>query len=91
MGATLGDASSRVALIRDHSDDPRVIKRMDAFEALARERGIAVESVDAPQEPLARLVSVVALAQSLAMALAQEKHVEPFDASLIEDFKKRII
>jgi glucose/mannose-6-phosphate isomerase len=91
MVATLGDASSRVVLIRDQSDDPRVIRRMDAFEALARERGIAVESVGAPQEPFARLASVAALAQSLAMALAQEKRVEPFDASIVEDFKKRII
>lgn len=91
MVATLSSAASRVVLLRDPSDDPRILRRMDAFAALAAERSIAALPLDMPGEPLARLVAGVALAQALSAELAAKRQVDPSDASIIEDFKKRII
>lgn len=90
MTATLNDKASRVVLIRDQSDDPRVSKRMDAFAAIARERGIMVEDVEMPANPYERLVAGVVLGQELSFALAGERGADPADSSIIEDFKKRI-
>lgn len=90
MPATLGDPSSRVVLIRDQGDHPRVIARMDAFAALAAGRGIAVQAVEAPADPFGRLVSLTLMAQELSQALATLRGADPGDSSIIEDFKKRI-
>lgn len=91
MIATLeGGADARVMLLRDQSDDPRVIKRMDVFAALAQERGVAVENIAVPAEPLKRLVAVALLAQERARALALERGADPDDTRIIEEFKKRI-
>jgi glucose/mannose-6-phosphate isomerase len=91
MIATLeGGADARVILLRDQSDDPRVIKRMDVFAALAQERGVAVENIAVPAEPLKRLVAVALLAQERARALALERGADPDDTRIIEEFKKRI-
>ncbi len=91
MIATLeGGAGARVMLLRDQSDDPRVIKRMDVFAALAQERGVAVENIAVPAEPLKRLVAVALLAQERARALALERGADPDDTRIIEEFKKRI-
>lgn len=90
MAATLYSPSSRVALIRDQSDDVRVVRRMDAFAALARERGIEIEEIEVPADPFARLVSFVALGQELSQTLAGEHGIDPASPSSIEDFKKRL-
>ena len=91
MIATLaGGTAFRVMLIRDHSDDPRIINRMNAFVALAEELGVAVEPLVVPEDPLARLVSVAMFAQERSLALAKERGVDPNDTAVIENFKKRI-
>jgi glucose/mannose-6-phosphate isomerase len=91
MLATLkGGGRFRVLLLRDPSDDPRVIKRMDVFAALAQEHGTAAEALAVPADPLVALVSVALWAQERAAALAQARGVNPNDTAVIEDFKKRI-
>jgi glucose/mannose-6-phosphate isomerase len=91
MIATLqGGGAFRAVLLRDPSDDPRITRRMDAFAALARERGVEVENIAVPADPFGRLVSVALLAQERARALAQERGADPDDTLIIEEFKKRI-
>jgi glucose/mannose-6-phosphate isomerase len=90
MIATLCGGAFRVMLLRDPTDDPRVIRRMDVFAALAQERGVAVEDINAPADPFEKLVSVALLAQERARALAQERGADPDDTRIIEEFKKRI-
>jgi glucose/mannose-6-phosphate isomerase len=90
MPATLCDKASRAVILTDKGDHPRVLARMDAFAALARERGIMVETVELPADPFERLVAGVTLGEQLSQELARERGASPDDSSIIEDFKKRI-
>ncbi|MCR4333720.1 MAG: hypothetical protein NUV60_01715 [Patescibacteria group bacterium] len=84
-------ALAHFVLLRDTNDDPRIVRRMDVFAELMRERGRTV--IDVPltgtsrAEQLARHWFVM---HRTAHLLAEARAVDPETVPLVEDFKKRL-
>ncbi len=84
-------ALARFILITDSDDDPRIIKRMDIFAELMRERGRSVTELSLIGNSRAeKLIRFWYTAQRSAGALAQKRGIDPDSVPLVVDFKKRL-
>ena len=84
-------ALTRFVLIRDTEDDPRIVKRMDIFAELMRERGRSVMELSLIGNSRAeKLLRFWYTAQHSAGALAQKRSIDPDSVPLVDEFKKRL-
>ncbi len=89
--ATRGELFHLITL-QDEGDDPQILKRIKLTEHYARENGLTVSSGQLRGTSfLARLLHTVWLGDWAALALAQNKKVDPLSTPLIERFKKDLI
>ena len=82
---------ARLVLLRDEADDARIQRRMDLVRDLMHERGRRV--VDVPLLGANRAEKLVRgwfVTHRAALALAEERGIDPEAVPLIEDFKKRL-
>lgn len=77
--------------LRDDSDNPRILKRMDVLERLYRDRGFRIENVEFEgRSVLHKIFSSVILANWAAYYTALQYNVEPEQIPMVEEFKKLI-
>lgn len=80
-----------ILMLRDPQDEPRVLKRMEVFETLMRERHARVMSVMLPEGSDAyKCIWAWQLARQAAHLLAAHYGVEADGVPLVEEFKKRL-
>lgn len=78
-------------LIRDDADDPRIIKRMDAFGALVRARSFFVEDIILSGSTVfEKIFSCLILADWTAFYSARAYGNDPQEVPMIEEFKKQL-
>lgn len=79
-------------IIKDESDDNRIIKRMDTVQELFEEKGYGVTQIYLLGESrLEQIFNSLILADWITLELATEYKTEPSKVPLIEEFKKRIV
>ncbi|MDE2001041.1 MAG: bifunctional phosphoglucose/phosphomannose isomerase [Patescibacteria group bacterium] len=77
--------------LKDPSDNPRILKRMNVTERLYRERGLSCDVVIVNgKSPLQKAFSSIHIADWTAYYLAKEYGVDPENVPLVEEFKKLI-
>ncbi len=90
---TTRDLSQRFffVMLKDASDHPRILKRMNVTERLYRERGLPVEVVIVNgKSPVHKIFSSTLIADWTAYHLAKEYGIDPEPVPLVEEFKKLI-
>lgn len=81
----------QVVLVKDSGDDMRVMRRFEAFEEVARERGLSVTVFDCPEASRPeQLIGAWVRSRAVALALARGAGVEPYEVPFITEFKKRL-
>lgn len=87
-----GDQDLIPVLLRDSSDHPRIIKRMDVFEQLLTEKGLSVLTIDISDEDIYKKVfNTIILGDFVSCKVAEQKNIPQSEVPLIESFKKRLI
>lgn len=81
----------RFLLVRDASDHPRVLKRMDIYANLLGTLKGHLREVLMPPDPFERFVRFAVMANWTAYEAATLRKVDPFDISLIERFKEQML
>lgn len=77
--------------LKDASDNPRILKRMNVTERLYRERGLPVEVIIVNgKTSLHKMLSSILIADWTSYYLAKEYGVDPEPVPLVEEFKKLI-
>ena len=77
--------------LKDKSDNPRILKRMEVLERLYRDRGFKIEIVELEGESeLHKIFSSVVLANWTAYYTALQYNVELEQVPMVEEFKKLI-
>ncbi len=77
--------------LKDATDNPRILKRMNVTERMYRERGLPVEVVIVNgKNPAHKIFSSVLIADWTAYYLAKEYGIDPEQVPLVEEFKKLI-
>ena len=77
-------------LIRDSSDNERIIKRMDVCKQIMEEKVDVVEAHAQGNGLLARLFSAIYLGDFVSYFLALRNRVDPGPVNIIEGMKKRL-
>lgn len=78
-------------ILRDPDDDPRIQKRMEALKNLYQQPQAPAEIIDTQGENrLVRIFNSLLLADWTALAIAEERGVDPEQVPLVEEFKKHI-
>ncbi len=92
VGLLAGDrlAEFRLLLLRDAGDHQRVAKRMDIYADLVAGFKGNIRQTLLAGDPFDRIVRFVVMANWIAYEASQLRHVDPFDVSLIENFKGRM-
>lgn len=79
-------------LLKDSSDHPKVIKRMEVLEKLYRDRGLNVEIMELRgKDQLNKIFSSLVLADWIAYYTAEQYGLESEQVPMVEEFKKLII
>jgi glucose/mannose-6-phosphate isomerase len=84
-------ASTVFILLRDATDDPRIIRRMDVQRDLLRARGLQVEEFDmvgATAEE--QIFSTILVADWASLIIAERYGLDPETVKMIEEFKRAI-
>lgn len=77
-------------ILKDESDNPKVIKRMDILIKLYQEKHLPVEVIPLKGEGLLKFFSSVILADWTSYYLALGRGIDPFSNYTVEKFKKII-
>jgi glucose/mannose-6-phosphate isomerase len=87
------ELSERVAFIflRDESDDPRIIKRMESLEGLYKDRGLPVQVLEmSGGSVFEKIFSSLLLADWVAYYTARQYGLEAEQVPMVEEFKRLI-
>lgn len=77
--------------LKDHADNPKILKRMEITAGLFRKHKLNVETVElAGDNVFSKIFSSLQLADWVSYFIAKEYGVDPADISTIESFKKLI-
>ncbi len=76
--------------LKDKSDNPRILKRMEVLKDLLDKKGFHLEVLELQGSPLEKLFSSFLLVNWTAYELARSYGVEPEAVPMIEEFKKLI-
>ena len=77
--------------LKDATDRPRILKRMDVLGGMLRSKMLNVEIVELTGEDIwSKIFSSLVLADWVSYYIAKEYNVDPADISAIEEFKKSI-
>ncbi len=80
-----------VVILRDEEDSPRIVRRMDAFKDILKERGIKVSILKITGNNfISRALSGILIGDWASYYLAKSDDIDPSDTSLIERFKEDI-
>lgn len=78
-------------ILKDPSDHPRVLKRMDILAKLYQDRGLPVEVMElAGRTPFEKVFSSLLLADWTALCTAEQYGLEPEQVPMVEEFKSLI-
>jgi glucose/mannose-6-phosphate isomerase len=91
MAPDASASAARLVLLHDEADDARIRRRMDVMRSLMHERGRRI--VDVPITGASRAEKLARgwfVSHRAALALAEERGVDPEAVPFIEDFKKRL-
>ncbi|MFW6024771.1 MAG: bifunctional phosphoglucose/phosphomannose isomerase [Candidatus Woesearchaeota archaeon] len=78
-----------VIILRDEEDDPKVVKRMDVFKELLKNKGIKVSILKITGNNfISRALSAILIGDWASYYLAKEYDIDPADTTLIENFKE---
>jgi hypothetical protein len=79
-------------VIRDSSDDSRIQKRFDVFQALLAQKGIEYIVIDVSDpNPYLKTFQAIVTGDFFSVAIAARRQVPQSVVPLIEEFKKRLI
>jgi glucose/mannose-6-phosphate isomerase len=91
FGTTVATELLHPIFLQDRDDHSRVQKRMQITEKLYEEKGYTVTSLSLKGEDvLHKVFSSLLLADLVAIALAEQKQVDPESVPLIEAFKTQL-
>ena len=77
--------------LKDETDNPRVIKRMEVTAKLFQNQKLNVETIELTGDnTFAKIFSSLQLADWVSYYIAKEYDIDPADISTIEEFKKSI-
>lgn len=77
--------------LRDETDNPRILKRMDVTAKLFQNQKLNVETIELVGDNVyAKILSSLQLADWASYYIAKEYGIDPADISVIEEFKKSI-
>ena len=81
----------QVLFLKNLSDHPRIVKRMDLSEKIIQKQGVQTETVNLIGENmLEKIFSGIILSDWLTCFLAQHYQVDPLATQLQEDFKQQM-
>lgn len=85
------DTSFHIIMLHDYDDHIRVQKRMAILADMLEDQGIGVTTLTVPGESvLERLFASLAIADWMALAIAEARGVNPEEVPMIETFKKHM-
>ncbi len=77
--------------MKDETDNPRILKRMEVAAKLFQNQKLKVETVELNGDSIfAKIFSSLQLADWVSYYIAKEYNIDPADVSMIEEFKKLI-
>lgn len=80
-----------VIILRDEADHPRILKRMELFAEMLKQRKIAVNSIDiAGKKMLYKIFNNILLSDWVSYYLALEYKTDPMPVKFNDEFKKRM-
>jgi len=78
-------------ILKDHGDNPRVVKRMEIMAKMYKERGLKYEIIEIKgKNRLHKILNCLLLADWVAYFLAKSYGIEPQEVPMVEEFKKLI-
>ncbi|MBI4272789.1 hypothetical protein HY621_02980, partial [Candidatus Uhrbacteria bacterium] len=78
--------------LKDHTDHPRIQKRMDILERLYQDRGLPVRVIDLEGvHPFYKIFSCLVLADWTAIYTAEQYGLESEQVPMVEEFKKLVV
>ncbi|MFH1462110.1 MAG: bifunctional phosphoglucose/phosphomannose isomerase [bacterium] len=90
-GFTKPQGKFHVVLLRDLSDHPKILKRMEMTVKIIKNKGVAVNIVDLKgKDVFSKIFSGIILADWVSHYLASIYKVSPISVQLQEDFKKKM-
>lgn len=91
IGWTSARGPFHLLLLRDETDHPRTLKRMEITAALLHERGVSATVVPIEGETrLEKMFSTLLVGDWLSYRLALELGADPSPVAMVEDLKKRL-
>lgn len=77
--------------LKDETDNPRILKRMEATAKLFKDYKLNSETVELNEDNVfTKIFSSLQLADWVAYYIAREYGIDPADLSVVEEFKKQI-
>ena len=91
VGLTNLKGNFHFIILKDANDHPRILKRMEIFAGLIKEKGVQIDFVELEgKNTLEKIFNNLILSDWLTYYLAKEYKVDPTPIEIVEEFKKKL-